>query len=142
MAERATHEHPVWLEIAPELRPAEFRYPWDMSPAFLRRLHRARRLAGVPFRIVSDHRPPERNDAAGGASQSAHMEAPCCAVDLRVLDNHERYQVLRALFAVGFERIGIYKPTPWQIQQYGKGSGSIHVDDSPTNPRPRVWMDW
>lgn len=140
--ERAVEGHPVWTEIAPELTPRDFRHPWEMCPAFLRRLSRARRACGVPFRVVSDYRPPDRNASAGGASQSAHLESPCRAVDLRVLDNHERYRVVTALLAEGFERLGVYAPTEWQRSQYGTASGSVHVDASPTNPSPRIWMSW
>src|SRR5690606_22552706 len=80
------HEgHPVWDVIAPRdgvggFTPAEFRYPWKMDARFLLLLYLMRLYAGVPFRISSDHRPPERNQAVGGASSSAHMEVPCTAV--------------------------------------------------------------
>lgn len=168
--EYATLDHPVWGEIAPELSPREFAYPHLMDVGFLRRLSRSRRLGKVPYRRVSDHRPPERNVAAGGADQSAHMEKPCPTVDLRVLSNEERYHVLlnliagdallalravqacghllpapvaaevqRALERPGFTRIGIYPPTAAQIEAYGKGAGSIHVDSSEKRPSPRIW---
>ncbi|MBW3630044.1 MAG: hypothetical protein KY464_12195 [Gemmatimonadetes bacterium] len=131
-ASRALPEHPVWREIAPELAPSDFRHPEQMDAAFLRRLSAARRRAGVPFRILSDHRPPERNEAAGGARRSAHLEVPCRAVDLRVETNEERFRVLAALLAVGFTRIGVYPARE-------DGAGSLHVDASASNPSPRVW---
>lgn len=138
----AMQGHPVWAEIAPELTPDDFRHPWDMCPAFLRRLSAARRRSGVPFRVISDHRPPDRNAAVGGATRSAHLESPCRAVDLRVASNEERARIVRALLDVGFERIGIYVPTDWQRQMYGAGAGTVHVDDSPAHPRPRIWLAW
>lgn len=142
MAKYAHEGHRVWMEVAPELTPADFNHPWDMCPAFLRRLSAARRACGVPFRIVSDYRPPDRNEAASGAARSAHLERPCRAVDLRALNNAERFRIVEALLGEGFERVGIYTPTEWQVSQYGRGAGSVHVDASPTNPSPSMWMTW
>lgn len=173
MSELAVAGHEVWGETAPELMPHDFNYPYRMAPDFLRQLIKVRRACQVPFRVVSDHRPPERNQATGGAQQSAHLETPCRAVDLRLNDNIERYrlllhllagdaldalravqqythllprdvaeQVKRAIERPGFTRIGIYPPTSDQVKQFGKGAGSVHVDDSPTNPSPRVWVQF
>lgn len=122
----------VWVEIAPELTPAEFRYPEAMDAGFLRLLHRARRRAGVPFRVVSDHRPPERNEKVRGAKRSAHLEVPCRAVDLRVASNQERWRVVEALLEAGFVRVGLYPA-------HADGSGSVHVDASESNPAPSMW---
>lgn len=173
MSEVAVAEHEVWSETSPELMPHDFNYPYRMAPDFLRRLIRARRASRVPFRVVSDHRPPARNVAAGGAQTSAHMESPCRAVDLRVNTNEERYRLLlhliagdalealrevqsyahllppevgervrRAIERPGFRRIGIYPPTADQVARFGQGAGSVHADDSPTNPSPRVWVQF
>lgn len=131
-SERAALDHPVWREIAPWFVPAEFRHPEAMDAAFLRRLARARQRARVPFRMVSDHRPPEHNARVGGARHSAHLEIPCRAADLHVANNEERFRVVAALLAEGFERIGIYPARP-------DGSGSVHVDASETHPAPRLW---
>lgn len=131
-SERATLDHPVWREIAPQFLPAEFRHPEAMDAAFLRRLARARRRAEVPFRIRSDHRPPDHNARVGGARHSAHLDVPCRAVDLHVASNAERFRVVAALIAEGFERIGVYPAAEG-------GSGSVHVDASQINPGPRLW---
>ena len=139
---KAHADHPVWQTVAPELTPRDFRHPHEMDADFLLLLSKARRLAGVPFRIVSDYRPPEQNAAAGGATKSAHMESPCRAVDLRVHNNEERFRIVDALRRVGLERIGIYVPTDWQRTTYGPAAGTIHVDDSRVNPRPRMWLEW
>lgn len=97
--ERADEMHPVWDEIRPELTPADFRHPHRMEARFLRDLSRARRRADVPYRAVSDHRPPDRNEDAGGADRSAHLLDPCPAVDLRVITNEERYHVVLNVLA-------------------------------------------
>jgi hypothetical protein len=138
--ERAVVGHSVWREIAPEITPSDFREPHRMNVGTLRRLSRVRRRAGVPFRIVSDHRPPERNAAAGGATGSAHMGDPCCAVDLRVQSAAERFAVVAAALAEGFVRIGVYPPTESQRVQWGKNSGSVHLDDSPLHASRVMWV--
>lgn len=132
--------HAVWTEISPEITPGELNYPYMMDPDFLRRLSRIRRASGVPFRFVSDHRPPARNAAAGGVTGSAHTEDPCAAVDIRLHNSAERYAVLRAAITEGIQRIGIYPPTTDQRKAWGKNSGSLHLDDSPSKPRLVAWV--
>ncbi len=131
-SERAALDHPVWREIAVWFAPEEFRFPEAMDAGFLRRLADARQRARVPFRIVSDHRPPEHNARVGGVPRSAHLEVPCRAVDLQVANNEERFRIVAALLAERFERIGIYPARP-------DGSGSVHVDASQIHPAPRLW---
>lgn len=145
MSDLAVLSHPVWQEVAPELAPKDFTrsdgtpMAEKMSASALRRLSRIRRRSGVPFRVVSSYRPPHENP---GAEKSAHMELPCTAVDLRVLNNEERYRLLAVAFAEGVERIGCYLPTDHQGRTWGKGSGSVHLDFSTSNPTPRFWMSW
>ena len=131
-SELARLKHAVWSEIAPELTPKDFHFPERMDVDFLRRLSRTRRRAGVPFRVVSDSRDPAANEAAGGATNSAHMEMPCSAVDLRVKNNLERARVVTAAVQEGFERIGIYPA-------HEDNSGSVHLDASTDKPSPRFW---
>jgi hypothetical protein len=137
--EHATEGHVVWTEIAPELSKTDFDHPTLMEVEFLRLMSRIRRASGVPFRIVSDHRPSDKNK---GAAKSAHMDIPCRAIDLRVLDNRERIVLIRTALAHGIERIGVYAPTDWQKMTYGKASGSVHLDCSDKNPSPRMWQTW
>jgi len=132
--ELALASHPIWDEIAPELVPGEFRHPGLMDVEALRVFSAIRRRSGVPFRIISDHRPPARNAAAGGARQSAHMESPCCAVDLGVSSNEERFRIVAAALALGVERIGVYPA------KHG-GAGSVHLDLSDQKPAPRMWTE-
>jgi hypothetical protein len=159
----------VWSEIAPELKPGEFKEPEQMDTDFLRRLSKMRRAAKAPFRIVSDARDPE---GSVGASVSAHKERPCKAVDLRVLNNAERFLLVREALAgeamavlreivasgvltgpilaraaaaaksPGLARVGIYPPTAHQVATFGKGSGSVHLDASTVNPQDRIWMSY
>lgn len=113
----------------------EFNYPEAMGYEFVQWLDQLRDLAGVPIHLVSDHRPPERNAAAGGASNSAHMDLPCNAVDIGKRPtpddpnwNRHRFAIIRAAMRLGCTRLGLYP------------SGSLHVDRAEdTRPAPRLW---
>lgn len=140
----------LWRAIRHYFDPSEFRQPEKMDRAFLLRLTEARRLTatvpdaparGVPFRIVSDYRDPEKNAAVGGVPRSAHTELPCAAVDLRVISSYERFAVVWSLLRAGFERVILEAPTPRQLELWGPSSGTVHVDDSPRLPRPVLALD-
>lgn len=128
--------HPVWAAIAPELTPRDFTAigadPGAMDAGALRLFSKIRRRAGVPFRIRSAYRPPARNAAAGGASASEHMNAPCTAIDLHVRNNYERFRIVQAAIMEGIERIGIYPAA-------ADNSGSVHIDCGRHNPTSRIW---
>jgi uncharacterized protein YcbK (DUF882 family) len=97
-----------------------------MDDDFLKRLDKARELAGVPFVITSGFRCPKHNKEVGGKPNSAHLRG--LAADIAVADNETRYQIIYGLIKAGFKRIGI-------------GKGFIHVDgDVVTKPFPRVWL--
>lgn len=95
-----------------------------LQPAFVARLDRAREAAGTPFVLTATTRTPERA-AELGTPDSAHV--PGWAVDIRVSSSHQRFLILRALFAVGFTRIEI-------------ATHHIHVDADPTKPPEVVWL--
>lgn len=139
-----------WDTVSPEFSPDEFNEPGEVDRGLVLRAHKARVRAGVPFRIVSDKRDP-----GTGVEGSAHEDG--LAIDVRVLTNEERYWAMMALALVdmpdwvwelvrdgkaGFNRLGLYAPTPWQQNQLGKASGSIHFDNSTTRPQPRIWMTY
>jgi hypothetical protein len=128
----ALYDHPVWKEIHPLFQPREFRFPYAMDVYFLRLLYATRILAAVPFRPRSDHRPEDQNTAAQGAIGSAHIPLPCRAIDLAIRNNYERFQIVAAAIAQGFERIGIYPA-------HQDNSGTLHLDASSTHPQPRIW---
>lgn len=94
-----------------------------------------RRAAGVPFRPTSDHRPPERNAAAGGAERSAHLDVPCRAVDLRVINNHERFRIIATAIRFGFNRVGCARYDVDSVT----GAGIIHLDASEDLPAEVMW---
>ena len=105
----------------------EFGHAPGVEPdeALVLMLDDAREIAGIPFHITSALRSREDNLRVGGARDSAHLTGH--AVDLRAPTSRIRSQMLRALLAVGFNRIGIYP-------------GHIHVDTSPGLPQDVVWL--
>lgn len=113
----------------------EFRYPEAMGYEFLVWLDHLRGKLGSPLKISSDHRPPERNAAAGGASDSAHMDVPCNAVDISAasLPSKVRYRLVQLAMDLGCRRIGVY------------ANGSVHLDrgetkpNGTTRPAPVLW---
>lgn len=115
---------------------SEFNYPDSMGYQFVMWLESVREEAGVPMHLSSDHRPPERNAAAGGAEKSAHMDLPCNAVDIgkrpKTDDpnwNHARYRIIKAALKLGCQRLGMYP------------NGSLHLDRGESDhPAPRIWI--
>lgn len=85
----------------------------------------ARDRAKVPFILTSGFRTPEANWAAGGKDNSAHLRG--LAVDIRCGDSYERFQIIRALYFVGFRRIGDYED-------------HVHADIDTTLPQDVLWV--
>jgi uncharacterized protein YcbK (DUF882 family) len=123
-----------WVEIR-HFTPEEFKQPLLMGWEFVRWLDALRERAGVPMVITSSYRSPERNEAVGGATDSAHCDIPCNAVDLgerpRPDDrnwNLTRWQIVATAMAMGCQRIGSYQ------------DGSLHLDMThDRRPAPRMW---
>lgn len=88
-------------------------------------LDRARGLAGIPFRITSGYRTYDKNTGLPEAVQdSSHLTGN--AVDLACSDSLTRFRMLKALFDVGFVRIGVY-------------GNHIHCDNSIKLPQRVLW---
>lgn len=94
-----------------------------MDKDFLLKLDKARFLSDTPYIITSGFRCKEHNLKVGGIPNSAHLVG--LAVDIKVTNKHQLYQVLSGLFKVGFKRI-IYYPN----------NSFIHVDEDLTKPYP------
>ena len=104
-------------------RPSEFQAPHLMGLEFIRWLDTVRDRAGVPIHITSSYRTPEHNEEVGGASDSAHTDVPCNAVDIgerpTPSDPHwsrARFAIIDTALALGCQRIGSY------------ADGSLHLD--------------
>lgn len=108
---------------------AEFKRPEKMGYQYMLALDALAEQAGVPLRVSSDSRSPERNKAVGGAKDSAHCDDICEATDLAPKNNAERFEIIRAAILNGWTRIGIYK------------DGSLHVDGTDgRRPARRLWV--
>src|SRR5574343_1087265 len=99
----------------------------SLSPELMDMLDRAREIAGVPFIITSGWRSKEKNAAVGGAENSAHLTGE--AADLKCDSSPVRLEIISALIAVGFTRIGI-------------GKTHIHVDISETLPQNVLFLEY
>jgi uncharacterized protein YcbK (DUF882 family) len=78
-----------------------------MSVVLIGMLDGARELARIPFTINSAYRCIQHNENEGGRKGSAHTFG--LAVDIACANNHSRFHIVKALLAVGFTRIIIYK---------------------------------
>lgn len=124
-----------WANDSPHFKKGEFRYPEAMDPGFVKWLNKLRAKVGFPIYIASDHRPPARNAAAGGAKASAHLSNPCFAVDLGQrkgvgFSSPQRFALIFAARDLGCRRFGIYP------------NGFVHLDLDPSKPQDVVWVDW
>ena len=111
-----------WKTIR-HFQPSEFRKPHLMGYEFIRWLDSVREFAGVPIHITSDARSAEHNAEVGGASDSAHVDVPCNAVDIGERPtpddphwSHARLAIVSAALTKGCRRIGTY------------ADGSLHLD--------------
>lgn len=116
MASSTRPMEPLDWNIIRHFKPEEFQHPEKMGYQFMLKLDAFRHQAGVPFRITSSYRTPAHNKEVGGAKDSAHVDDICDAVDIWPADSHQAYQIIRAAFICGYERIGIY------------ANGSFHFD--------------
>lgn len=100
----------------------------QMDEDLIRRLDKARSIAGVPFQITSGYRTPLKNSQLEGAVKgSAHTVGK--AVDIRWIGRENYFKILNALKQVGFIRIGHY------IWSEKENRGTIHVDNSTIKPQ-------
>jgi hypothetical protein len=95
----------------------EFNDPNAMDREFLRALDDARDRAGTAFTVRHVDQYREGDPGAHGAGR---------AVDIRCSDSFNRWRIISALIASGFNRIGVY-------------DRHIHVDNDPSKPERVLW---
>lgn len=89
-------------------------------------LNTARTIANVPFKINSACRCENHNASIGGSPTSSHKVG--LAVDIHCIDSSTRHKILKALYFLGFTRIGIYKTF-------------IHVDIDKSKSNQVTWYN-
>ena len=92
----------------------------DMNQETMRKLDRAREIAGIPFVLTSAFRTVAHEKSKGREGTSAHTTGR--AVDIRAASSRNRFLVVKGLMEAGFTRIGINV-----VQNF------VHVDDSPNH---------
>lgn len=100
----------------------------NISDDLLDKLDEARDIAGVPFSINAGTRCKKHNadPKVKGEPDSAHIYG--LAADISARSSGDKFLILRALFEVGFVRIGVYNTF-------------IHADIDPKKPQNVVWDD-
>ncbi|UPT66889.1 MAG: D-Ala-D-Ala carboxypeptidase family metallohydrolase [Sphingobacteriales bacterium JAD_PAG50586_3] len=83
------------------------------------------KAAGYGFDITSGYRCERLNTAVGGKKNSAHVRG--LAADIRFTSQQHTKDLINALIAAGFKRIGL-------------GSSFIHADVDSTLPHPACWL--
>jgi len=76
----------------------------NISLNLVKMLNKAREIAGIPFVITSGCRCEKHNKEVGGKANSEHLKG--FAVDIACSNSRSRFLIEKALFIVGFDRIG------------------------------------
>lgn len=97
----------------------------DMDEGFMYKLDQARDICVYPFILNSAFRTVDYEKSHGRKGTSSHCKG--LAVDLACSSSVVRLYIIRALFQVGFRRIGVY-PT------------FLHVDDDDSKVSA-LWLD-
>ncbi len=113
-AGRAAAPKPV--DMRPWEQPRSQFDPTNMDPATVRALAVLEQASGKTFKISSDYRSPDENDAAGGAKKSQHMQGRAFDIDVSDMSIDERLELIKLARSVaGFGGVGVY-------------SNSLHFD--------------
>lgn len=96
------------------------------NPELIRMLQNARDLYGKPMHITSGCRCIKHNRNVGGAANSAHIQG--MAADIATPTGTARYEIIYALMASGFNRIGINFKKRF-----------VHVDVDYSKPSPTIF---
>lgn len=96
----------------------------EMDVDFLKRMDLAREVAGIPFFVTSGYRTQRYNSKIGGVKDSAHCRG--YAADIFCVGSRDRFKMIEALKAQGFNRFGI-------------GRTFIHVDNDPDKDPDVIW---
>jgi len=118
-----------WAEIR-YFKITDFNRPDNIGYEFMIWIDNLRHKLGLKIYPSSDSRTPESNEAAGGASKSAHLDPICDAMDFSGIrmTASTRYALVALAIQEGCERIGVY------------ANGSVHLDRTEDiRPSPVLW---
>ena len=79
----------------------------DFDHYFLKKLDRARELAGISFILNSACRCRKHNKEVGGVENSSHIFG--CAVDIKCDNSFARIKIVYGLITAGFKRIIVHQ---------------------------------
>lgn len=96
----------------------------NMDKDFLLTLSSIRKELNRPMIVNSGYRTKAHNERVGGSPDSAHTKG--LAVDIHVLDNTFRYNLIRIAMKHGINRIGVYRTF-------------IHLDMDSSKPSNVIW---
>ena len=96
----------------------------NMKPKVLLMLEETRKRLGKALHINSGFRSEKHNKKVGGKKSSSHLTG--WAVDIHCTTSLDRFEMLKCLIKVGFNRIGI-------------GNTFIHVDIDPEKVENVIW---
>jgi len=97
---------------------------FNMSEEILHMLDVARKIYGKSMRVTSGFRTESHNKKVGGVVSSSHLKG--LAADIACSESRNRFEMIKALLEVGFNRIGV-------------ASTFIHVDIDKGKSQNVIW---
>lgn len=98
----------------------------ELDARLLKVLTELEKRMGFELTINSGYREPDHNIKVGGVPHSEHTLKPAKGADVLCLQSTTRYRMLRELYAMGIQRIGI-------------GETFLHVGVSTSHPLDVCW---
>lgn len=98
----------------------------NLSPLLLVHLLELEKRLGFELTINSGYRDPDHNRDVGGVEGSEHTDDPAQGADVLCLRSVTRFKMLKHLFDMGVQRIGI-------------GKDFLHVGVSKDKPANVAW---
>jgi len=122
-----SHDSQEW-EFIRYFKPSEFEDSrtgqLKIALALVSKLDQMRHILNRPLVITSGYRSHRTNELVGGSPNSSHLYG--LAVDIKVSNSQERYELIKLAFEFGFRRIGI-------------ADTFVHLDIDPEKPQDLIW---
>ncbi|MEA3280601.1 MAG: D-Ala-D-Ala carboxypeptidase family metallohydrolase [Thermodesulfobacteriota bacterium] len=95
-----------------------------MNDRFMQKANLARKIANIPFYVVSGFRCWKHNKEIGSTSDNHPLGV---AMDVQATTSRQRFIIIDALIKAGFNRIGVHKTF-------------IHFDDNINKTSNVIWL--